>query len=43
MNPVLCSKTLAHELAHNLGAVHTTHAWREGWWIFKVWVRDLEW
>lgn len=41
INPVTADKTLAHEIAHILGAKHTNYAWKEGWWIFKIWMHDL--
>ena len=36
MNPITAPKTLAHELGHILGAVHTDYTWWEGWWIFQI-------
>lgn len=36
INPITASKTLAHELGHILGAVHTDYTWWEGWWIFQI-------
>lgn len=41
INPLTANKTLAHEIGHILGAKHTNYAWKEGWWIFKIWIHDV--
>lgn len=41
INPLTADKALAHEIGHILGAKDTNYAWREGWWIFKIWINDV--
>lgn len=44
INPITADMTLAHEIGHILGAVHTDYAWWEPWkaWpLFGIWKRDV--